>query len=249
MPGAGLGRLAQLFEDGTRVVAGLAAGHRDVRGRVRALATADGGGPADAARVEGDHVVAVRQAHEVLARIGELADARAARAAEVEQHRTPGRARGPVAGHRQFEGVAPGLRVVERDGDLAALEAVRRRLVQSPGGAGRPVDLLVVEAGQAGLVVRRGHRRRARPQQGECRGRGERPASVRGPHDASRGGVPAVGRGGALEHDMRVTRGSPPGGRAWATVTLGGRAPAESHGPESWTDGAVSPMERNGAHP
>ncbi len=119
---------------------------------VGALAAAHGGGAADAARIEGDHVVALGQTHEVLAAQGQLGDARAAGSAEVQQHRTPGRARRAVAGQRQVERAGGGAGVVERHGDLAALQVGRHAVALARG----PGDALPVEAREIGRGRGRG---------------------------------------------------------------------------------------------
>ncbi len=82
-PGALVGGLPQPLEQRLRTT-DVGVLLRFGRGRVAALAAADGGGPADSARVEGDQVVALGQVHELLALGGQRGDAGAARAAEVQ---------------------------------------------------------------------------------------------------------------------------------------------------------------------
>lgn len=233
----------QLFERGLGVVRVLAVVGR-LQGLVGAVAAADGGGAADAARIEGDEVVAVREVHELLASVGEFGDARAAGAAEVQQQRTARVAGGPVAGHGQVEGSGLGPGVVERHGDLAAPQV----LGHLHALALRPLDLLLVEAGQVGLLVVLlgiGARRRGRqpgPQQGQHRdrGSGERTPSVRGPH-ACLQGDPARAAG----DDLRITISGPSrprlpaGGSAGSAVSCA--APAPYDGPR------VSPVRVNSA--
>ena len=205
-----------------------------LQGLVRAVAAAHGGGAAHTARIEGDEVVAVGEIHEVLAAVSEFGDARAAGAAEVQQQRAARIAGAPVAGHRQVEGARPGPGVVERHGDLAAPQI----LGHFHALALRPLDLLLVEAGQVGLLgvlLVVGARRRGRepgPQQGQHRdrGSGERAPYVRGPH-ACLQGRPARAAG----DNPRITIGGPsrprppeggPGGHAVICA-----APTPSDGP------------------
>ncbi|MDQ1013894.1 hypothetical protein QFZ43_000443 [Streptomyces afghaniensis] len=213
MLGARGRRVAQLFEYGLRVGRGRVAVRR-VQWVVGGVAAADRRGAADAPGVEADHVVAVRQAHEVLAGHGELAHALTARAAEVQQHRAPGLSRGPVTGQGEIEGPLPGPGVVEGDGDLAALEVLRHVLAL----ARRPPDLLVVEARQSRRGGVRG--RQPRAQQGQPGRTGERAAPQRGAHGQlgqhrCLQGAPHSGPGtGALAHHKRAPEAAPPHERA-----------------------------------
>ncbi len=129
------------------------------------------GGTAHAARVERHHVVVVGQTEEVLTAEGQALHAGAARTAEVQHDRAARVAGGrAVAGERQLQGALARVGVVERHGDRPALEVLR----QLRARAGRPLDLLVVEPAQAGLVAPGG--RQARRQQDQSDGPGRRAA-------------------------------------------------------------------------
>lgn len=176
MPGARVGGLPQRVQHGLRIAADL----RVVVGQVDlllAVPAAHRGRAAHPAGVERHDVVVVRQAHELLARARELGHTRAARPAEVHQHRTLAVTRRPIAGERQFECPVAGAVVIQRNGDLAALHVLGHALARALA----PGDLLLVEAGHVGLG------RSAHRQAGADHGQPDRTGDGAAPQQGTRG--------------------------------------------------------------